>query len=361
MINWSGMGPTENEYNTGLGDIFGNYLNTAKLKHEMQQAGTKAKFAEPLAKSKLETNQALLQKYLQERKMQEKYGEREKEAELAHLQAQTKRQLAESKHAGMSSTQKDIAALHPVGSPEYQEALATSLGLGKARVGEPDSMNKLSYGRQQIESKNMHSLNKQLEVESKILRDAKEFKKLLDDNPDMWKDFNQILVSESPNSLQEIAKLAYKKYKGDPKKIAAIEKAAKYSASMVLGMSSEGGQRATDFYRQLVQATKVSPRLTPEANYTLLKNLEDDLSYVPEMSKALSEAQRTNAIMDFDYNKYRPKKDKQNEESNALANALSQTKSNTFNGIDDTGTPVFNVPIEMLDKFKASGGQVHGE
>ena len=289
------------------------------------------------------------------------------QSKLGLSEAQRKNQLAQamlseftaknpSVNPHLTPTQRELAAIHGFGTPEYTKALGEQYGIIEGANVPQGAIPLAAMGANERNAavKDMTAELKKSQEATKAVKRANEMLQLIEQHPNMADYFSTALVDPNKKGFfQQLKRIGV-----DKKDLAALEKFNKLSSDLVLhGSQAFGGQKFTDARQALLEAAKPSSRNTDEANRYVLNNIIDDLSPYEGYGKALQGGFQNRYYVPPVPEDYRKKPVTENDMESQMQNAISAAQpSNNYTQEDLEFTAQQN-GITVEEVMKLLGGQ----
>jgi hypothetical protein len=242
-------------------------------------------------------NEEKLKAAAMENALEQLYGKKTREAEIA-----SKLAYAQNLLNPQTSTQRDLAAIYGAGTPEFKEALKENYELqglnpsnelyAKAIDSDipPDvlggSLRGLPKNEQLFYVKKMEDDLKKAQNMTKTIKTLDQMQSIMDQNPNLWKSFSLMLSNpEDKSGLEEYVKrnIINKDEKTQVDIFRKLSNELVASGGEALG----SGQRFTDARQALIASMKPDVANTAEANKFIIKNMKGLMGAGPEWEKAL--------------------------------------------------------------------------
>ncbi len=219
---------------------------------------------------------------LEAKRIANSFLEKEKEAKLALMGAQT-----EHYRNPLSTTQRDLMSIYGQGTPEFQQAMKREYGIydnqqpqggmeggdipPEVRGRRFDTMPKVA---QNAAMKRMHDNLRITQSQSETIPIINELKSVIKQNPNLWKSYALILDKPGDSGTIDYIK---KNFGISDKDKTALDKFGKLAGDLIVTGGESfggGGQKFTDARQDLLKSIKPSERNTDAANLFVLDNLE---------------------------------------------------------------------------------------
>lgn len=217
----------------------------------------------------------------------------------------------------------------------------------------PNSLKSLPANEQNAVTTGMRNHLKEVNNLVDVEKEINEAEKLLNDNPDMSEDFNNILVGKDPGIITQL----FRKFNGNKKGLAALTTFEKLTNNIMMKMAQEyGGQsRMTDAKMRMLQSTKAS-RLSPKAtNAYVLNSLKKQISYAKPAKELLLKGLENQFPVYLDLEGLRDAATTGNGEQQPTNNAAPNNAQNGIVKIRFNGKTK-DVPADKAKKYLSQPG-----
>lgn len=304
--------------------------------------------------------------------LNELYGKREKEAEIASKEA-----YAQHYANPLSATGRDLMSIYGGNTDQFQKALKRAHGIyepedftsGAAFGIEGDtelqgippevlgtSFQNMPKQRQNEAARRMHNDLRSAESLTETIPTIDKMSKMMRENPNLYKSFAAIM--DKPNDSVFVEAI---KSRLPEKERTAVDLFGKYAADLVLkgGQSWGGGRQTfTDARQALLQQRKPEVRKTGAANIEVLNEMKKEAIGSNEYAKALRFGLKRGIDILPNSKVFRDIAESTQEREPVRLGITTQEGDKVLGSFK--GKRVM-IPKDKVDAFKKDGGIIYGE
>lgn len=271
-------------------------LNLDQMPEQFKRQQQESELKQSLYKLRAE-NQSLQNQFLPEAHR----------AKVAKLEAETEKAKRYENNARKTPQQRNLETLYPPGSPEYNDAMKSLLGLGGANGDRPVRFNDLPKNEQLDVSKRMRNDLRAAHEIKKATGVLNEMEKIMNEHPNLADSLSNIFIDPKKDStiLSKFGKSFL-----DKKERAAIEKFVKLSNELILhGGQALGAKNFTDAKAKMLELSKPVAGNSQEANLFLIKNMRKQFDPWQAYAEDLKKGLKNREVVEFDLDKYESPED----------------------------------------------------